>query len=74
MINRRTIFSIILTGILVLLPSCSSPEGEPQDISGEISQKDMENGHIKIELMEKVSVDAKVTPYRKYQNGLRTYY
>lgn len=74
MINRRTILSIVLTGILVLLPSCSSPEGEPQDISGEISQKDMENGHIKMELMEKVSVDAKVTPYRKYQNGLRTYY
>ena len=74
MINRRTITSIILTGILVLLSSCSSPEGKPQDVSEKVSRRDMENGHIKMELMEKVTVDAEVTPYSKYEEGLSIYY
>jgi len=74
MTSRGTITGIILTGVLVLLTSCSSPKGEPQDVSKKISQSDLENGHIKMKLMEKVSVDAKVTSYSKYKDGLSTYY
>ncbi len=75
MISRRTIISIIITGFLVLLVSCNgSPKGESQDTLKKVSQRDLENGHIKIELMEKVMVDAEVTPYSKYKNGLCIYY
>ena len=71
---RRTIVGTILIGILVLLASCGSPKGEPQDVLEKVSQKDLEKGHIKLQLMEKVSIDARVTPYEKYKNGLNIYY
>lgn len=72
---RRTI-CVILTGILVLLTSCSSPTGELQDASGEvkITSQDLEQEHIKLKLLEKVSVDADITPYSKYKDGLSAYY
>ncbi|RKI25241.1 hypothetical protein D7V82_13565 [bacterium 1xD8-6] len=73
--SRRTIISLMLiAGLLVLLASCSSPKEEPQDTLRKISQRDLQLGHIKVELLEKVSVDADVTPYSKYKDGLNAYY
>ena len=73
--SRRTIISLMsIAGLLVLLASCSSPKEEPQDTLRKISQRDLQLGHIKVELLEKVSVDADVTPYSKYKDGLNAYY
>ncbi len=74
MINKRTIVEMVLASVLIFMTSCSSPKKESNGISSKVSQIDIENGHLKMELMEKVSVDAEITPYSKYKDGVNMYY
>ncbi|MDE6639800.1 MAG: hypothetical protein K2K63_04690 [Acetatifactor sp.] len=62
--------SLSLVLMSLLLTSCS-------DFSaGErcLSPKEMESTHLEMELTDGVLVDAVITPYSRYQNGLNAYY
>ena len=50
-----------------------TPQGE-FDIMTELTENEMEQTHLTMDFMEKVKIDAKITPYHLYKDGVGTYY
>ncbi|MDE5588555.1 MAG: hypothetical protein K2J60_05365 [Acetatifactor sp.] len=66
--KKRTIRVLVLVLTSFLFTSCSSAE------EGILSPEEMESTHLEMELTDGVLVDAVITPYSRYQNGLNAYY
>lgn len=68
MYSRKIYGLLFAVCMLSLTAAC----GEQK--TGDLSEKEMNQEHLELELMEKVTVDAEITPYDKYKAGLSSYY
>ncbi|MDE6639801.1 MAG: hypothetical protein K2K63_04695 [Acetatifactor sp.] len=68
--KKRIARSLILILMSLLCTSCSGSSAD----EGLLSPEEMESTHLEMELTDGVLVDAVITPYSRYQNGLNAYY
>lgn len=83
---KKLFLALVTIGILVSSVSCSAPKEDKEEkttsevkkdvafFKGELSEKEMESAHLGLDLNEKVSVDADITSYSKYKDGLNSYF
>lgn len=73
--KKVIIFGLVLA--LVSATGCSSGKKQKEETvsyyAGQLSEAEMDQEHISLQLSEKVSVDADITPYSKYKDGLNSY-
>ena len=74
---KRRLLAVGLMAVLVLAAGCSSEKKETKEeelyFQGELSEEEMNQSHLSLNLTEKTSVDADITPYSKYRDGLNSY-
>lgn len=68
-------FLFVLTACSASSMSDSTEQGkEDKDFSVELSEDEMEQEHLELELAENIMVDAEITPYHLYKDGLNSYF
>jgi len=76
---------LLLVGSLMAVTGCSSGKEDKQEktkkeeekkeyFDGELTEKEMNNTHLSLELMENVTVDAEITGLNDYKEGLDSYF
>ncbi|MCM1057418.1 MAG: hypothetical protein NC517_07420 [Firmicutes bacterium] len=68
---QKRITCALLLIVLSLWPAACSGDSSEEGI---LSPEEMEAAHLEMELTEGVLVDAGITPYSRYENGLSAYY
>lgn len=85
MLKKR--FFILLAAVALMATSCSNPEDDKKEktqddstkkeavyYAGELSEEQKEGTHLKLDLAEKVTVDADVTSPSQYKDGMDSYF
>lgn len=80
---RKTGMVLLLMGNLAMATGCSSEKEEKKEVKkeeekeyykGELTEEEMNDNHLTLELMENVTVDADITSFKDYENGLNSYF
>lgn len=80
---KKAGMALLLVGSLVMVTGCSSEKEEKKEVKkeeekeyykGELTEEEMNDTHLTLELMENVTVDADITSLKDYENGLKSYF
>lgn len=74
---------LLLMGSLAMVTGCSTEKEEKKEVKkeeekeyykGELTEEEMNDTHLTLELMKNVTVDADITSLKDYENGLKSYF
>ena len=74
---------LLLMGSIAMVTGCASETEEKKEVKkeekkeyykGELTEEEMNDTHLTLELMENVTVDADITSLKDYENGVKSYF
>lgn len=73
--KKRMVCTAMMFMLTLLLAGCGEKEPEkPAMFSGNLTEEEMDTEHLNVQLLDKIVVDADITAYHRYQEGLASYY
>ena len=80
---KKASMVLLLMGSLAMVTGCSTEKEEKKEVKkeeekeyykGELTEEEMNDTHLTLELMKNVTVDADITSLKDYENGLKSYF